>query len=290
MVKREGAGAFYRGLSWPLLSKSLEQALIFGLNSEARRRLPLSGEALVVASGALAGAATMGLLTPVYVVKVQLQIPPSERAQPFRGPLQCAAFNFRAYGVRGLYAGLLPSLLANPICFGVRFITYAKCQEAALKLITKAQADLDGDAASRHGDPSGGSRAARTTGDEEGERERGGQREGEERGGGRASQGAVMASQLLGGGVAGMVTWFSAYPLDVVMSKMQAQGAQRRFQGAAGAGAGGGGRKGMRWHIRDTYRAGGLRAFFKGLAPCLLRAFPVNAVIFLTFEQAAKLL
>ena len=124
MSRKEGFGSFFRGLSWPLLSKSIEQCLIFGLNEECRKRLPLEGEALIVAAGAVAGGLGMGILTPVYVVKVQLQIPPRERVGNFRGPIQCAAFNFHKYGMKGLYAGLLPSLIANPICYGVRFITY----------------------------------------------------------------------------------------------------------------------------------------------------------------------
>ena len=73
-----------------------------------------------------------------------------------------------------------------------------------------------------------------------------------------------------------MMTWASAYPLDVVMSRMQAQGAQTKFQDQ---------RRGMVWHVRDMYRKEGARAFFKGMAPCILRAFPVNAVIFLVYEQ-----
>mmetsp|Transcript_3277 Transcript_3277/g.9100 ORF Transcript_3277/g.9100 Transcript_3277/m.9100 type:complete len:277 (+) Transcript_3277:228-1058(+) len=55
MTRREGFRSFYRGLSWPLLSKSVEQCLIFGLNEKAKRFVPLEGDALVVASGALAG-------------------------------------------------------------------------------------------------------------------------------------------------------------------------------------------------------------------------------------------
>ena len=44
MSSAEGARSFYRGLSGPMLSKSAEQALIFGLNQEFRRVLPLEGE------------------------------------------------------------------------------------------------------------------------------------------------------------------------------------------------------------------------------------------------------
>jgi len=158
-------------------------------------------------------------------VKVQLQLPPKERVAAFRGPLHCAQFNLKKFGVRGLYAGLLPSVVANPICYGVRFLTYGKAQEAV----------------------------------------------------GAIGVDNAAAAQLIGGGISGMATWASAYPLDVVMSKMQAQGAQVRFQE--------GSPRGMAWHVAEMYRSGGVRSFFKGIGPCLLRAFPVNAVIFLVYEQ-----
>jgi hypothetical protein len=60
---------------------------------------------------------------------------------------------------------------------------------------------------------------------------------------------------------------------------MQAQGAQKKFQNK---------RQGLVWHVRNIYEKGGTRAFFKGLEPCLLRAFPVNAMMFLTYEQTLK--
>ena len=136
-----------------------------------------------------------------------------------------------------------------------------------------------------------------------------------------------VAAQLIGGGIAGMATWASAYPLDVVMSRMQvsilliltltlshshtisladfltlsfslslshsfsliltlsthtqAQGAQTRHSDRP---------RGMVWHAREIMREGGARAFFKGIEPCLLRAFPVNAVIFLVYEQTLRFL
>lgn len=235
MCRREGMRSFYRGLSWPMLSKSIEQCLVFGLVEQSKKALPLEGDSLLVASGALAGLVGMGILTPVYVVKVQLQLPRNQVVRGFRGPADVAAFNMSKWGLRGLYAGLAPSFLANPICYGVRFITYEKTQDCVSALLSR------------------GAEGSQATGG-----------------------GVALASQLIGGGIAGMMTWASAYPLDVVMSRMQAQGAQTKFQDQ---------RRGMVWHVRDMYRKEGVRAFFKGMAPCLLRAFPVNAVIFLVYEQ-----
>lgn len=187
-------------------------------------------------SGALAGAVGLGTLTPVYVVKVQLQLPRQDVMRPFTSPVDCAAHNFRHYGFSGLYAGFMPGLVANSVGFSVRFITYSKCTEAIARLIASESE--------------------------------------------QASSSVQVAAQLLGGGLAGMVTWASAYPLDVVMSRMQAEGAKTQTNRRAGA---------LRT-ITEIYKAGGGAAFFKGLGPCLLRAFPVNAVIFLTFEQSMKML
>jgi len=198
----------------------------------------------VAVSGALAGAVGLGTLTPVYVVKVQLQLPRQDVMRPFTSPVDCAAHNFRHYGFSGLYAGFMPGLVANSVGFSVRFITYSKCTEAIARLIASESE--------------------------------------------QASSSVQVAAQLLGGGLAGMVTWASAYPLDVVMSRMQAEGAKTQTNRRAGA---------LRTiteiykaGITEIYKAGGGAAFFKGLGPCLLRAFPVNAVIFLTFEQSMKML
>ena len=268
IARKEGTRAFFRGLSWPFFSKAIEQCLIFGLNEKFRRILPLEGDSLVATSGALAGVVGMGILTPVYVVKVQLQISPKERIQAFSGPLQCASFNLKTHGIRhGLYAGFLPSLVANPICYGIRFITYTKCQDAVSSTINFILEDEKGSSSL----PSASS----------------------------VNDARLMMSQMISGGIAGMMTWGSVYPLDVVMSKMQAQGAQRRFQPQSEPytkmnqgleSIMSVGRKGMWWHAKDLYNKGGLKAFFKGLEPCLLRAFPVNAIMFLTYEQTVKLL
>lgn len=42
--------------------------------------------------------------------------------------------------------------------------------------------------------------------------------------------------------------------------------------------------------VSKIYKADGMKGFFKGFAPCLLRSFPANAVCFLGYEQARKML
>ena len=74
---------------------------------------------------------------------------------------------------------------------------------------------------------------------------------------------------IIAGGLAGMISWASTFPLDVVKSRMQADGSGGKLKYS-----------GMTDCILKTYSTGGVRSFFRGIGPTLLRAFPTNAVIF----------
>lgn len=243
--------AFFRGLSLPLLTKSLEQCLAFGVRGAAdnllrsgsrkdsrwRRLCPDPASPLGAGlSGAAAGAATAALLAPVYLIKVQLQATPPPSSSPgaagaLAGPLAAARATVRRRGLRGLYTGALPLFLGTTVGYACRFATY----DRAVGWM---------------------------------------EREG---GAGR------VAATIVGGGIAGMVTWASHYPLDLVTARMEADVVLSREGGRIGRGKGRC-RMGMLDHFGDIYRTQGLRGYFRGIGPCLLRAFPVNAAIFLTYE------
>jgi solute carrier family 25 (mitochondrial carnitine/acylcarnitine transporter), member 20/29 len=71
------------------------------------------------------------------------------------------------------------------------------------------------------------------------------------------------------GGLAGEALWIASYPFDVVKSKMQSDGfgAQQKY-------------KTMRDCFAQTYARDGLRGFWKGIGPTLVRAMPVSAGTF----------
>ncbi|KAK0669959.1 putative mitochondrial ornithine transporter [Cercophora samala] len=99
---------------------------------------------------------------------------------------------------------------------------------------------------------------------------------------------------LLCGGVAGVLTWASIFPLDVIKTRMQTaqqQGRMAERQGLLNGGSGGGGGgsgdgkgKGAWQTGREIYSREGIRPFFRGLGVCSLRAFVVNAVQFAVYE------
>ncbi|EMD39377.1 hypothetical protein CERSUDRAFT_113021 [Gelatoporia subvermispora B] len=79
---------------------------------------------------------------------------------------------------------------------------------------------------------------------------------------------------LLSGGVAGVAGWIVTFPFDVVKTRMQS--IQEPVAGHPYSST---------WStIVASYRSEGLRVFFHGLSPTLIRAIPVNMVTFATFE------
>lgn len=96
------------------------------------------------------------------------------------------------------------------------------------------------------------------------------------------------ADVLLCGGLAGIVTWASIFPLDVVKTRVQTQvltpesapllggieGVEVKARNRVGA-----------WQVaKEAYREGGARVFFRGLGVCSVRAFIVNAVQWAAYE------
>ncbi|EXJ89712.1 solute carrier family 25, member 46 [Capronia epimyces CBS 606.96] len=71
------------------------------------------------------------------------------------------------------------------------------------------------------------------------------------------------------GGLAGEALWIASYPFDVVKSKMQSDGfgKDQTF-------------KSMRDCFAQTWKAEGMRGFWKGIGPTMFRAMPVSAGTF----------
>ena len=84
---------------------------------------------------------------------------------------------------------------------------------------------------------------------------------------------------IIAGGLAGMISWTSTFPCDVLKSKMQADGIDGKYL-----------YKGFTDCLIKSYRTGGFRGFFTGLGPTLLRAFPTNGIIFFVYDLVSKFL
>ncbi|KAN0063254.1 hypothetical protein ACQY0O_004418 [Thecaphora frezii] len=93
------------------------------------------------------------------------------------------------------------------------------------------------------------------------------------------------------GGIAGVLAWLSTFWADVVKTKVQATTRFDDVKADAIIAARGGAPRPL-WSrslflrvAAETYKNGGVRAFFAGVGPTVLRALPVNAVMFIVFEK-----
>lgn len=84
---------------------------------------------------------------------------------------------------------------------------------------------------------------------------------------------------MLAGGIAGMAGWTIGTPMDVIKARLQMDGAReaRRY-------------KGFFHCISETVRVEGVKVFVRSWGINCLRAFPVNMVVFSTYEVFTWLL
>ncbi|CAL9730160.1 mitochondrial carnitine carrier [Monosporozyma unispora] len=78
----------------------------------------------------------------------------------------------------------------------------------------------------------------------------------------------------MAGGIAGMSMWLVVFPVDTIKTKLQASSGSQSMIAAT----------------REIYLTrGGIKGFFPGLGPALLRSFPANAATFLGVELTHSL-
>lgn len=80
---------------------------------------------------------------------------------------------------------------------------------------------------------------------------------------------SLTAITLAGAG-AGVAMWIPVFPVDTIKSRLQATESKPKVGKV----------------ISELYKAGGLKAFFPGFGPAILRAVPANAATFLGVELA----
>lgn len=100
---------------------------------------------------------------------------------------------------------------------------------------------------------------------------------------------------LVCGGLAGVITWASIFPLDVIKTRVQTQvlhpqpvgvGEQRGLLQNQAAKT----RLSSLEIAKQAYRTEGASVFFRGLGICSVRAFVVNAVQWAVYEWMMRLL
>ncbi|KAM5216167.1 solute carrier family 25 member 48 isoform 2-T2 [Hipposideros larvatus] len=151
VYRKESVFGFFKGMSFPLASIAVYNSVVFGVFSNTQRFLsqqqcrepragtPHSLSDLLLAS-MVAGVVSVGLGTPVDLIKIRLQM----QTQPFReanlglkpraaalgersayqGPVHCIATIVRTEGLAGLYRGGSAMLLRDVPGYCLYFIPY----------------------------------------------------------------------------------------------------------------------------------------------------------------------
>lgn len=80
------------------------------------------------------------------------------------------------------------------------------------------------------------------------------------------------------GGLSGYALWIVIYPIDVLKSRLQTDALSApKYKGSIDA-------------ARDVFRVSGIKGFYKGFIPTILRAAPANGATFAVFELTMRLI
>jgi len=74
--------------------------------------------------------------------------------------------------------------------------------------------------------------------------------------------------QVIAGGSSGIGSWIISYPYDVIKTRLQVDSKYINIRHCA----------------RETFKTEGITTFYRGMVPCLIGSFPINAIIFFIYE------
>lgn len=138
----EGVRGLFRGVSMPLLGATIENASLFFTYNQVqdairrarglKENAPLPMHSLAIAA-ACAGAVTGFVLTPLELVKCKMQVQMMHKLQPVP-PHTLVARVLRQDGVRGLWLGLMGTLLRETGGGVAWFLTFEACTQQCVAL------------------------------------------------------------------------------------------------------------------------------------------------------------
>ncbi|KAA8594012.1 hypothetical protein FQN60_004846 [Etheostoma spectabile] len=251
-------------------------------------------------AGAIGGTACVLSGQPFDTTKVKMQTFPTM----YRGFIHCFASTFRQVGLRGLYKGSSPALIANISENAVLFLSYGLCQDAirfvsrmdkgaGLSDIQKASA---GSLASifssmaicpteltvvKTDGPLGFYQGLTSTMVREipgyfcffGAYEMCRSKFAQHMGTDKDSIGVLPL--MFSGGFGGACLWLMVYPIDCVKSRIQVYSLAGRQEGFMKT-------------FMGIIRTEGFTALYSGLTPTMIRTFPANGALFLAYEVSRK--
>ncbi|KAM3083212.1 hypothetical protein ACMFMG_003871 [Clarireedia jacksonii] len=244
-------GSLIRGTAAPILTNGALNALLFVTYNRTLALLspaPISNpQHLLPPLWSTFIAGTIGgLISSLISTPTELIKCRAQLSSPPQSSYSILKSTLRTTGLPGLYYGGVVTAWRDSIGYGFYFWSYDLCSRLFSEYYSRSNSAPGGEMSSR---------------DE-------------------------AAKILLCGGIAGVVTWASVFPLDVVKTRVQAQVLHVQGGGETSSllSLRGEERKGALEIARQAYRNEGVGIFFRGLGVCSLRAFVVNAAQWAAYE------
>ncbi|XP_077905113.1 solute carrier family 25 member 48 isoform X4 [Ictidomys tridecemlineatus] len=254
MYKRESVFGFFKGMSFPLASIAVYNSVVFGVFSNTQRFLsqhrcgepetsPRHSLSDLLLASMVAGMVSVGLGGPVDLIKIRLQM----QTQPFREANLSVKSRAAALGEQPAYQGPV-----HCIATIVRTEGLAGLYRGASAMLLR---DIPGYCLyfipyvflSEWITP-------------------------------EACAAPSPCAVWLAGGMAGAISWGTATPMDVVKSRLQADGVYlNKYKGVLDC-------------ISQSYQQEGLKVFFRGITVNAVRGFPMSAAMFLGYELSLQAL
>lgn len=135
VLKSEGPSALYRGMAAPLASVAFQNAVAFqsyavlsrACDPSVRPKEPPSYKGVAL-GGVGTGALQSVLLSPVELIKIQLQLQ-QDKSSSQKGPIQVAKAIFKSQGLKGIYRGFTITALRDAPAHGIYFWSYEYMRE-----------------------------------------------------------------------------------------------------------------------------------------------------------------
>ncbi|KAJ2158218.1 mitochondrial ornithine carrier protein [Coemansia sp. RSA 552] len=253
--RHEGFGGFYRGLTSPLVGAMAENAIAFYAYNRIQAAIRSTDKETLSLpqlffSGALSGAICAFVISPIELVKCKLQV---ENVQGYGASQTQTAAAVRFSGPLSVVSHLLRTQGLSGLYKG---ITPTVAREMLGVGFWFGTYELVCRELLRI-------RNARTTKQ-------------------LTKSDLGPASIILAGGCAGIGYNITSYPIDVVKSFIQTADVRASTMRPSE-------RPGIASTIATVYSRGGIPAFYRGLGITLVRAFPANAAMFMTYEYLARL-
>jgi len=267
-----GVSSLFRGMGAPLSTAAVVNALIFSSYGESSRiwdewfmgsgsssscndsvNNNNSGNVQEQSSwkkpfvcGSFAGGMQALVICPSEHIKCRLQIQHGVGCKDhiFKGPFDAADKIINSHGIKGLYRGFICTAWREVPAFGLYFATYDCVKNSVTKLILGKDDNNDGNNQTNNSISAIEQNSAHQW----------------------------MASALAGG-FSGAFTWAAIYPFDVIKTRIQTTPIDTPIE-----------KRRIHYIYKSIVNEHGIKFLFRGLGVTLLRAFPVNAIIFPVYE------